>query len=186
MAVKYLLPCQCGHPIEIDTTQAGQDLICRCGQTIEVPTLRGIRRLDVSATGVSGPLEPNWTVQQGFVFVFGVLTATIAVAFAVHFLLQLRKLDTAKPQFEEFNLRDPTHVTPVQAWDYWQQTVAQGLGRRRTPRYLADRRRARQLYMWIGVVGAVALAGAAVTSSAFFLRPNPTPGAGRRPPDPAA
>ncbi|MGE0606603.1 MAG: hypothetical protein AB7O62_05705 [Pirellulales bacterium] len=45
MGVKYLLPCECGKQMEVDSSQSGLRVPCECGQQMEVPTHRGLRQL---------------------------------------------------------------------------------------------------------------------------------------------
>jgi len=46
MASRYLLPCDCGNSIAVDTAQAGTQVTCSCGASLDVPTMRGLRDLD--------------------------------------------------------------------------------------------------------------------------------------------
>lgn len=83
MATHYLLPCQCGKKLEVDSSQAGLQLRCECGSEVSVPAMRGLAALE----RVVAPVETartakasSWGRRQGLMFLGGVLLAAAALA----------------------------------------------------------------------------------------------------------
>ena len=66
---KYLLPCECGKGLIIDTSQAGQRIACDCGVLLEVPTLRGVRALEaVQENPSTSRAAADWDSSRGMIF----------------------------------------------------------------------------------------------------------------------
>ncbi|MDR2438082.1 MAG: hypothetical protein LBE12_01770 [Planctomycetaceae bacterium] len=86
MSLKYLLPCSCGRSLEIEISQAGQQVTCSCGQTQRVPSLLKIKSLPVAEEKEAGnselPKQKNKTgkMRQVF-FLLGVIFFLPAVIF---------------------------------------------------------------------------------------------------------
>ena len=55
MPQKHVLRCDCGQSLEIEASQAGQEISCKCGLTQKVPTLMKIRELPLVETPSSKP-----------------------------------------------------------------------------------------------------------------------------------
>ncbi len=118
MRVKYLLPCQCGNQIPVDTRQAGQEVRCECGTTLEVPTMKGVTALDRDEVQQEGDklhqpeMSGGWGVPQGVAVMGGMLMLLGSVLFIFHYW-------NAPP-------RDPpdsdlSELTPYESFYYWQQ-----------------------------------------------------------------
>jgi hypothetical protein len=48
LKMSYLLPCSCGQSVEIETSQAGQQVSCSCGATLQVPSMLQIKSLPIA------------------------------------------------------------------------------------------------------------------------------------------
>lgn len=80
MSTKYLLPCDCGQSIPIETSQAGDFVTCQCGVKLEAPTFRNIRHLPLAeeqdATNASS--GGGWGLRQGVITLSLLLTLLFA------------------------------------------------------------------------------------------------------------
>ena len=76
---KYVLACpDCGQPIEIAVTQAGQELSCTaCGHSTTAPRLGELKRLSVVED--SGTQKPSKSRSNSGLFVAGLLLALIGL-----------------------------------------------------------------------------------------------------------
>jgi len=77
----FLLPCECGHKLEVTAAQAGQRLTCACGRGIDVPTLRGLQSLERTG-GDTAPAPRRWGARQGLLFL-GTAIALVSLIAAV-------------------------------------------------------------------------------------------------------
>lgn len=100
METLYLLPCECGKDILVETRQAGDRVRCECGLEQEVPPLRRIRHLPqaqpATATTGSRGSSSSWGFRQGFLTA-GSLIAILLLAGGMYFWLN----EPAPP--EDFN-----------------------------------------------------------------------------------
>lgn len=177
---KYLLPCECGESVLVETRQAGETITCKCGLSLDVPTMRAIRELEVHESGEPATTKPKaeWSPLRGIAFGGGVILILIGLGlfgrgYSVTRLME-RDLETVRSalnvEYERFQ-HDVEHVTAEQALDLWFAIRKSGLSpREKNPFVLARIHGAKMRTMMIsgGIVGAVGLAlsiGAALSSS---------------------
>ena len=82
--VQYLLPCQCGRKIPVDTTKAGRTLKCECGAQLEVPTLGGLKKLEPVTQAKRAHSAANWGPRQRVLLV-GILICVTGLGIAGFF-----------------------------------------------------------------------------------------------------
>jgi hypothetical protein len=122
MKTAYLLPCQCGEKLQVDSSQAGLSVHCRCGADVSIPTLRGLDKLERSAGQVATPARV-WGPRQAVIFLGGFLTALALPAVA-----GLRVTAPAFPQAQIDALIEQAGTTegldqlpPEQLYSLWKQ-----------------------------------------------------------------
>ena len=91
----YLLPCQCGQKLPVDTSQAGLPVRCACGAELQVPTLRGLAALERATETSLGKPAGEWGPRQAAAFL-GLSILAIALAVATALWLTF-------PKFPEFH-----------------------------------------------------------------------------------
>lgn len=120
---RYLLSCECGESVPVETGHAGGQVDCICGRTLDVPPLRVLRHLPTEATtspaAAAKRAGSTWGAGQGI--------ATICLLAAVAFGCAAAWSRWGEPTLPEFN--PTTHIgqmnrnidalTPVQAWQWW-------------------------------------------------------------------
>jgi hypothetical protein len=79
MSDRYLVKCDCGRELLVETAQAGRRLTCACGAAVEAPTLRQLKKLPVAPADYV-PERPTWTWEKAAMFV-GVLLLAGSVVF---------------------------------------------------------------------------------------------------------
>jgi hypothetical protein len=79
MPTTYLLPCPNGHPIEIDTGQAGLTVTCTCGAQATAPTLRGFQDLQKSTKQVAAETGTTWRWPHTLMLLGGLVLLPSAV-----------------------------------------------------------------------------------------------------------
>lgn len=79
MKQAYLLSCQCGRAVEVDSTQAGLPVTCQCGASLTAPTMRDLVRLPRAGGDTASGSASGWGPRQGVAFV-GALVALIGLA----------------------------------------------------------------------------------------------------------
>lgn len=162
MRVKYLLPCQCGKQIPVDTRQAGQDVRCDCGTMLEVPTMRGVtalRRVDVEEEVdelSQTEMSDGWGVSQGVAVMGGVIFLLGVGLFVLHCL--------AAPGPVEFMTENLDSLTPADTFGLWLR-LREGLPRDHMIEehylpFVAANKRWQYAGLGIAVIGALTLGGA--------------------------
>ena len=164
--VQYLLPCQCGRKIPVDTTKAGRTLKCECDAQLEVPTLGGLKKLEPAAQSKHAPSAATWGPRQR-VLLAGILICVTGLGIAGFFWR-----DRPLPPPHELRIeRIPKHVeglTLMQTMELWaalEHGLPEGLG-------IEDQayRMARQAYIRrTGVALFIAVAGALVMVISLFI-----------------
>ena len=107
--MKYLLPCNCGAAIPVETGQAGEVITCSCGATVDVPTMRALRQLEPA------PLDrpaTAWSRSQGALFVAGLVCLLIGTIATVALS---RKIPAAKlfPNYTYRAVMDPVSYDQI-------------------------------------------------------------------------
>ena len=89
--MKYLLPCDCGQDVEIETSQAGQTVACGCGQMLTVPSMLKIKTLPNVPQKKELPAkkEPTPYMPAGITGLLGIgcLTMCAVIWYAPGFIL---------------------------------------------------------------------------------------------------
>jgi len=174
MTKKYQLPCTCGEILIVDAQQAGETVACPCGIKAEVPSLRELAHLEPApAAAAPAASGPSWSVQQGWLFVAGLVLIAASVTVAVPAVYDLAvRLRLEKPEFENFILRDIDTYSLVETWQLWQYIESDGIEDRWTPRFIEQRALARRKWWIVGGCSLGAAAGLALAASAFVIRPS--------------
>jgi len=122
MKTAYLLPCQCGEKLQVDSSQAGLSVRCQCGADVAIPTLRGLDKLERSASQVAPPAR-DWGPRQATIFLGGFMAAIALPAVA-----GLRFTAPAFPQaqldaiIEKAGATDDLdQLAPEQLYSLWNQ-----------------------------------------------------------------
>jgi len=176
MTTKHLLPCQCGRNIVVDPRQAGESVRCECGRSVDVPTLRQLRRLDpVKETDGRDKTRTPWSTGQGVVFAIGSLIALIGFVAAILLFIHRSRLDTARPPAPDLErLREDTRrASADHLWEFWWKlsAIKEQRLKRRTPRFILDRRRAKTLSTYMYFAAGAGTVGVGVATVAMFIRP---------------
>ncbi len=178
MSQQYLLPCECGEKIPVDTSQAGSAVTCGCGRTVDVPSMRAIRQLEAAEPGEARRPRAQWNPQAGVVFVSGILLALLAGATGFWCHLQYRGHEAHRlsagdvQQWTDALAAEVDQATPDQLLDMWQQERERGLGRHDDSPFVAAARGASWYVLFRNVLAVVAVCGVALAaSSALFRRP---------------
>jgi hypothetical protein len=104
MSAKYLLPCECGQSIAIDSSQAGQQVSCACGKSQEAPTLRAMRNLpsvgEFRHETKPRPEPAPWSPLQGALFGAGALIALLSGCVAGYAYYVILENDVPAPRME--------------------------------------------------------------------------------------
>lgn len=173
--VQYLLPCQCGRKIPVDSTKAGRSIECECGATLEVPTLGGMKKLEKIAQDHRDSSANTWGPRQR-VLLAGVLICLTGLGIAGFF-------GATRPLPPPHDLRIeriPEHVNnltlmqTLQLWGALERGLPDELTRE-DQQYEEDR----QAYIRrTGVALFIAAAGLAVMTVSLFIpakrrRPRP-------------
>jgi hypothetical protein len=114
---KYLLPCHCGHHVEVDAGQAGLTVACACGAMLEVPTMRGLSTLAVaeSKDAAEDRERSAWGPGQGLLFLGTIATICGVIALG----LVLRTRPQWHVQTEQIAIQ-VDQLTTAQLWERWQ------------------------------------------------------------------
>jgi hypothetical protein len=75
---RYLLSCACGQTAQVETRQAGQQVVCQCGKKLDVPPLRQLRELPL-APGTDEHVLSAWTARHGVITAALVLAMLLAI-----------------------------------------------------------------------------------------------------------
>lgn len=119
---KYLLPCECGNKVEVDTTQAGLSVECTCGTKLKVPSMRGLAECErVEEQAVQ--LTSNWGIGKGLLLL-GTVIFLSGTAYAVY----CWRIAEFNDQIEftvhidhDAHRKDVEELTPGQLWLEWIQ-----------------------------------------------------------------
>lgn len=199
MAKKYLLPCECGREIPVETAQAGEETVCDCGKTLAVPRLLELKRLPSADEGET----PEAALSGDGRAIHLALIIGGAFFFLVFSALLAMKLGNPPTQRDAANLRSAfsyegnivqssanpisqeewrgalttdEHIDmmpPAHAVQYFHE-LKQGV----QPSF-GMRSRYKQLIvvhnLWLGTLGALAFIALVIAVSAALARPRKTP-----------
>ena len=179
--MRYLLPCECGATVPIETRQAGEPVTCpQCAAALTAPAMRSIRKLkpEENETAEKSSDQP-WTRQQGLMFAGGVTLAIVATVVAIGFYLSAKNVPIAASMPDEQHLEqeiDGYHrqidaAAAADLWSAWRQIKQFGFGEWTLPVHIEMRklRDRRMLYVKIAI-GCAAL-GVGLAIGSFLIRP---------------
>ncbi|MBN1590740.1 MAG: hypothetical protein JW888_14600 [Pirellulales bacterium] len=119
MSTKYLLPCECGKNIPVESVQAGQTVRCACGRDMDVPTLLKLRSLETVEDESQGRTTARWGVFHALAIVGAtVVLATFVALVYFHWNQPVPPKDLYTEQIIE---RDINHLTLLRSYDVWEQ-----------------------------------------------------------------
>jgi hypothetical protein len=184
MADQYLLPCDCGHQTQVDTTQAGQTLKCAaCQAELSVPAYSRIKKLQPAKTddAESGDRKSGGKQERSMlkssVFTGGLIVTLLGlIAAAVFFyLFGLFYQEPPTSPLENIaavrsNFIDP--MSPLETLELWdKQIVKEGLPDEWQPdRYLGMKMLFTN-YRRFGILSAIiAGAGVLLMLASMFIR----------------
>ena len=145
---RYLLPCDCGQKIAVETSQAGQRIRCQCGVTHEVPTLRKIVALEPLAPESAASNAKTWGTKQR-IALLGASVLVIGLGLMVVLMIQ-RPVMPAHP--------DPQNLSPLESLKVWEQLLM-GPDTSRLPPQLVYRMQLAAWWRWLALDGVLVLAG---------------------------
>jgi hypothetical protein len=124
MATKYLLACECGESLPVETAQAGQRVTCQCGRHLDVPTMRAIRQLPLCEETVVVKSRRSWSPAKGAVFALGILIMVWGLLFSGYAELRVSRLYFRAPTEDEIRqvVDDVDLWTTDQMWAFWTQS----------------------------------------------------------------
>ena len=127
MRTIYLLPCDCGREIPIESRQAGETVRCECGRTCAVPTMREVQNLRPAPVSGAAPMaaRPAWGNSQRLLVAGLVVLLLAAIAAAIlhgQFSDQFGRLrpPEAERQFVE-------GLSTLKTIQYFQQWILPGI-----------------------------------------------------------
>ena len=171
---KYLLPCNCGESIAIDSTQAGQTVSCHCGLTSQVPSMRSIQQLERSSDSLENPKQSlGWNASAGAVFAGGILVffCGLAVGGFGFFNWSHNQVEPLPQIYIDSYVYDVDDATAEEMLDKWKQTIDMRLAPYETSQEVIARRTAKFFGVFINIGLAIGAVGMAVATSAlFFMR----------------
>ena len=173
MTSQYLLPCECGEKVAVDTRQAGQSVSCpNCNRPNVVPTLRKLSQLEsvADAKQVSGP-RPSWTPLQGSLFVIGAMVLFFSLIATAHMSFRYWSLGPTSARFSEEEMdNELSQITPSGSWEVWMLFKQWPLSRDSRMNHLVNRRSAATMRRYIAISAAACIVGAIALASSLLLR----------------
>ncbi len=148
-SMPYILKCTCGTKISVQRSQAGSRIDCpQCRETLEIPTIRGLAELDVEAeTAAASDIRksshrPRWTPLRGAIAALCFVVALVGLGRSG--LYGVYRLTNPTTFSGEDMLREAEQLageyTPVETWDTWRYLQEAGLGSKKPPRALLEKR----------------------------------------------
>ena len=176
MPIRYRLPCpECSQENLVTNTQAGEIIAGSCGHSIKIPKLQELKRLPIGDEGTV-QRSTSWSPWRGFLFAAGVVVASLG--FYLHFQIERQRstLDISQPEFpelEELDI-DVQKFPPTLAWKWWKTLRDFNLEYRRSPDYLLNRVKhkelTRYLYISSACIGLGSILVVASIVSGYFTR----------------
>lgn len=182
MAAQYLLPCECGKTIEIETSQAGQQIDCpHCGASVLAPTLRGIRQLEpVESEPATARSSPSWSRSKGVLFATGVGLLFVSLAVSAVLLYHRGKLETAKPEIGPppylYSDQQIDNLAPHQVAYVWRTQIENSsLDEWQPKEFVFEREEERMINVMLTVLAGVAILGVALAVGTVVAKRKPAP-----------
>ena len=170
MSGQYLLECECGNSLHVESGQAGQLLDCTCGKTVCVPTFRELRRLPRAApNNETAQRESTWTRRQGGMFVLGIVISTCAILCLGYVLTQRFRLKPFVTPLDRFlDEEDVSTLSNEDALIAWNTYREMGLIWGHSRGYREVHRRATRLNALLAIAAAAAVLGLVITVAPFL------------------
>jgi hypothetical protein len=166
VAVRYLLPCDCGGRVPVELRQAGESVVCRCGRSLAVPTLLELKKLEQETGDPHKNLpRPHWGQRQQM-GLLGMAIFLTAVGFAVYLALN----PIVRPPFHR-DLTDEVlkALPPLEILGMWRILQAEGI----SPKYNTDEKFDQAVFhrrLWWGTVLVLGAAGVVLMVGPAILR----------------
>lgn len=167
---KYLVSCECGQSVAVETTQAGEDVMCSCGRKVGVPALRALRQLPRVEVVPEKPPSSGWSPVHGAVFAAGSLLAVCGLLVGAYALIQESRLDVPGPSEAEVQqwIERIDLLSMEEQWALWVESRDNGLPPGIAP--LARLRQAAVGYRRLASIGlGAALFGLLLCTSAWLM-----------------
>ena len=132
MANRYLLPCECGHKLVVESRNAGSTIEClECSTTVDVPKLGELKKLEPAelADPKSAKRSARTNPVKRLLFTLGLAVAVIAgVAGGLLYNYSgnlITKDDQTRSEIARYkNVNDPyANATASQLWDQWYTNI---------------------------------------------------------------
>jgi len=180
MPSKYLLPCECGASVPIETSQAGQSVPCACGRTLEIPSLRAIRALETTLPDAAElkTAAPQWNLGAGVLFAVGLSFALIAGAVASAAQFKHWQFSNYRPVQQNLDrfVAELDTATPTQLLDEWHAAREFGLGEHHSSPFVIAQGNADFFASSRNVALAIMVGGIVAATCSAFLRGRPASG----------
>ena len=127
--VQYLLPCQCGRKIPVDSTKAGQFITCECGVQLEIPTLGGLRKLQPVVQENRPVARVKWAARQQ-VLLLGIIICIVGLGIAGLFAIGRPLPPPHEQRIEVFPkyVEGMSLMQTIQLWSKLERGLPDGLG----------------------------------------------------------
>ncbi|MBN2292093.1 MAG: hypothetical protein JXM70_06690 [Pirellulales bacterium] len=115
--IQYLLPCQCGRKMPVDSTKAGRTLECECGAKIEVPTLGSMKKLERVVETKPASSGMTWGIRQR-VLLAGILVCLTGLGISGYFWYERPKPPPLEQNVKQIsqNIKNLTLMQTLAVW----------------------------------------------------------------------
>lgn len=178
MSARYLLPCpDCGKQIPVEGGRAGGTTVCSCSKSVDIPRM-GILRTYPQEASASLPVRSaaevssaSWGMRQGMMLL-GIILLLAGGIPALYRTVTFPKAPyRTEEQIKDFADVHFDKMTVTESWQFWKTFIEpQGLTRQPNVYEAEYERVAADLRQWIMVFSAVALVGAVLLVTGFFMR----------------
>ena len=164
----YLVPCECGNSVKVDSALAGGTTTCdQCQATVEIPSLRLLKDLPQAEAAEKDALQPvgvkesNPTRNLGAILILLSLLSLAVLGYARYTSVTGITADDAI----EWGNQQIDSLTPEESWKMWQEVQELGMGPREVTLTQIEERRVLAIYLLMGVAVVVALVGVGLIAS---------------------
>jgi hypothetical protein len=171
----YLLPCECGHRLQVKKSQAGNFVDCPgCHRKLDVPTIGGLSKLEwihdeSSQSDVNKLLNRRWSPLRGFLaaacFVIALLGLGRSGWYGVY--RYYHPTDYTVEDWMKLIDEESKTLSPAETWDTWLSIQESGLGDKKPPEPFIEKKFLEQqdtsMLRW-AISGGLGLVGLMLTS----------------------
>jgi hypothetical protein len=163
VSAKYLLPCECGQHVTVESRQAGESIVCACGKPLSVPTVLQMRTLELAPESLADAQRTTRVWGGGDrMLLMGTVLLLVVVVSGV-WLVMNRPISPYEAIGHE-RIRDYWQsLSPWQSWEVW-EGLKKGIDPRQDPWYEA---RVRNFYVVLVATIALAAVGAGLLVGGF-------------------